>query len=160
MSVRLTVVGIQASHTRPYGSFPRLIARYVRDLGVISLEQAVSQASTAAANDVLAYDRGRIAVGLADVIVFDYEHTVDGRFSTSRCCLRRCKACHGQWAIGFAQLEIHRYFTWASYFADPAITKSRLHLMSLPTTKIMMLSVSPRLTRRCSNLCRSIAYPA
>jgi N-acyl-D-amino-acid deacylase len=67
-----------ASHPRAYGSFPRLIARYVRDLGIISLEQAVSQASAAAANDVLAYDRGRIAVGLAaDVIVFDYEHITD-----------------------------------------------------------------------------------
>ncbi len=67
-----------ASHPRAFGSFPRLLARYVRDLGVISLERAVSQASAAAANDVLAYDRGRIAVGLAaDVIVFDYENLVD-----------------------------------------------------------------------------------
>lgn len=67
-----------ASHPRAYGSFPRLIARYVRDLGAISLEQAISQASAAAANDVLAYDRGRIAVGLAaDVIMFDYEHLTD-----------------------------------------------------------------------------------
>ncbi len=67
-----------ASHPRAYGSFPRLLARYVRDLGVIALEQAVSQASAAAANDVLAYDRGRIATGLAaDIIVFDYENLSD-----------------------------------------------------------------------------------
>jgi N-acyl-D-amino-acid deacylase len=67
-----------ASHPRAFGSFPRLLARYVRDLGAISLERAVSQASAAAANDVLAYDRGRIAVGLAaDVIVFDYENLAD-----------------------------------------------------------------------------------
>lgn len=67
-----------ASHPRAFGSFPRLLSRYVRDLGVISLEQAVSQASAAAANDVLAYDRGRLAVGLAaDVIVFDYENLTD-----------------------------------------------------------------------------------
>ncbi len=67
-----------ASHPRAFGSFPRLIARYVRDLGAISLERAVSQASAAAANNILAYDRGRIAVGLAaDLVVFDYENMVD-----------------------------------------------------------------------------------
>jgi N-acyl-D-amino-acid deacylase len=67
-----------ASHPRAFGSFPRMLSRYVRDLGAISLERAVAQASAAAANDVLAYDRGRIAVGLAaDVIVFDYENLTD-----------------------------------------------------------------------------------
>jgi len=67
-----------ASHPRAYGSFPRLLSRYVRELGAISLERAVAQASAAAANNVLVYDRGRIAEGLAaDVIVFDYENTRD-----------------------------------------------------------------------------------
>ncbi|KAA5547116.1 serine hydrolase [Roseiconus nitratireducens] len=67
-----------ASHPRAYGSFPRLLSKYVRDLGAISLERAVAQASAAAANNVMAYDRGRIAVGqAADVIVFDYEHLTD-----------------------------------------------------------------------------------
>lgn len=67
-----------ASHPRAFGSFPRLISRYVRDLGAISLEQAVSQASACAANDVMAYDRGRISQGLAaDVIVFDYNELTD-----------------------------------------------------------------------------------
>jgi N-acyl-D-amino-acid deacylase len=66
------------SHPRAFGSFPRLLSRYVRDLGAISMERAVAQTSAAAANDVLAYDRGRIAVGLAaDVIVFDYEKLTD-----------------------------------------------------------------------------------
>jgi N-acyl-D-amino-acid deacylase len=67
-----------ASHPRAYGAFPRLLSRYVRELGAISLERAVAQASAAAANNVLVYDRGRIAEGLAaDVIVFDYENTRD-----------------------------------------------------------------------------------
>ncbi|MBI1348924.1 serine hydrolase [bacterium] len=67
-----------ASHPRAFGAFPRMLSRYVRNLGAISLERAVSQASAAAANDVLAYDRGRIAVGLAaDVIVFDYDQLTD-----------------------------------------------------------------------------------
>lgn len=67
-----------ASHPRAFGSFPRLLSHYVRDLGVISLEQAISQASAVACNDVLAYDRGRISIGLAaDIIVFDYDKLTD-----------------------------------------------------------------------------------
>ena len=67
-----------ASHPRAYGAFPRALSRYVRDLGAISLERAVAQASAAAANAIHARDRGRIAEGLAaDVIVFDYERLAD-----------------------------------------------------------------------------------
>ncbi|QEF98358.1 N-acyl-D-glutamate deacylase [Stieleria maiorica] len=67
-----------ASHPRAFGSFPRLLSRYVRDLGAISLERAIAQASAVAANDVLVRDRGRINVGLAaDLIVFDYEKLAD-----------------------------------------------------------------------------------
>ena len=62
-----------ASHPRGFGAFPRMLSRYVRDLGAISLEQAVAKASASAANKVMAYDRGRISEGMAaDVIVFDY----------------------------------------------------------------------------------------
>lgn len=61
-----------AIHPRGYGAFPRVFARYVRDLGVLSLEAAVQRASAVAANEVLAYDRGRLAPGLAaDIVVFD-----------------------------------------------------------------------------------------
>ncbi len=67
-----------ASHPRAAGSFPRLLSHYVRDLGAISLERVVAQASAVAANEVMAYDRGRIAVGLAaDIIVFDYGQLAD-----------------------------------------------------------------------------------
>jgi N-acyl-D-amino-acid deacylase len=67
-----------ASHPRAYGAFPRLFARYVREQGAISMERAVAQASALAANEVRAFDRGRIAVGLAaDLIVFDPEKFID-----------------------------------------------------------------------------------
>ena len=67
-----------ASHPRAYGSFPRLLSKYVRELGAMSLERAVAQASAAAANAVMAYDRGRISPGLAaDVIIFDYDQITD-----------------------------------------------------------------------------------
>ncbi len=67
-----------AAHPRSYGAFARMISRYVREWGVISLERAVAQASAVASNEVLAYDRGRIAVGqAADVIVFDFDRFTD-----------------------------------------------------------------------------------
>lgn len=67
-----------AAHPRAWGAFPRILSRYVRDLGAISLERAVSQASAVAANEIMAYDRGRIVVGLAaDVVVFDPAQIAD-----------------------------------------------------------------------------------
>ena len=67
-----------ASHPRSFGAFPRMLSRYVRDLGALSLERAVAQASASGCNNVLAYDRGRIAVGLAaDVIVYSYSEVAD-----------------------------------------------------------------------------------
>ncbi len=69
---------IIAAHPRAFGSFPRLFSRYVRELGAIPLERAVAQASAAAANNILARDRGRIAEGLAaDIVVFDYAALTD-----------------------------------------------------------------------------------
>ena len=67
-----------ASHPRAFGAFPRVISRFVLEQQTISLEGAISQASAAAANNILAFDRGRLTVGAAaDVIVFDYEKFVD-----------------------------------------------------------------------------------
>lgn len=67
-----------ASHPRAFGSFPRLLSRYVRGFGAISLPRAIAQASAGAANNVFALDRGRIAIGLAaDVIVFDEHELID-----------------------------------------------------------------------------------
>jgi N-acyl-D-aspartate/D-glutamate deacylase/CubicO group peptidase (beta-lactamase class C family) len=63
-----------ASHPRGYGSFPRILSKYVRDHGVISLEKAIAKMSSVAANQILVHDRGKLAEGLAaDVVIFDYE---------------------------------------------------------------------------------------
>jgi N-acyl-D-aspartate/D-glutamate deacylase len=61
-----------AVHPRGYGAFPRVLARYVREFGALSLEAAIFRMSAAAANEIMAYDRGRIAPGLAaDLVLFD-----------------------------------------------------------------------------------------
>ena len=70
--------GRTTSHPRAFGAFPRVISRYVRDQNVISLERMVSQASSAAARAVYAFDRGKIELGApADLIVFDKERIAD-----------------------------------------------------------------------------------
>ena len=70
--------GRTSSHPRAFGALPRVFSHYVRGRGVLSLERAVAQASAVATNEVMAFDRGRIAIGLAaDVIVFDPEELTD-----------------------------------------------------------------------------------
>jgi N-acyl-D-amino-acid deacylase len=67
-----------ASHPRGFGAFPRVLARYVKDFGALSLEGAIHRMSAVAANEVMAYDRGRLSPGLAaDIVVFDFNNIRD-----------------------------------------------------------------------------------
>ena len=59
-------------HPRLWGTFPRVIGRYARDLGLFSIEAAVRKMSGLPAEVFGLSDRGRIAVGCAaDLVVFD-----------------------------------------------------------------------------------------
>ncbi|UUO09159.1 serine hydrolase [Blastopirellula sp. J2-11] len=62
------------SHPRGKGAFPYLYSHFVREKKILTIEQFVAQASSAAAKNLLLEDRGRIQEGLAaDVIVFSPE---------------------------------------------------------------------------------------
>jgi N-acyl-D-amino-acid deacylase len=59
-------------HPRAYGNFARLLARYVRDEGLVPLEEAVRRLTSFPAETLGLADRGRLAPGhYADVVVFD-----------------------------------------------------------------------------------------
>lgn len=59
-------------HPRAYGSFARLLGRYVREEGVISLEEAVRRLTSLPAENLRLERRGRLAEGnYADIVVFD-----------------------------------------------------------------------------------------
>jgi N-acyl-D-amino-acid deacylase len=59
-------------HPRGLGSFPRVLARYVRERRALSLEQAIRKMTSLPASRVGLRDRGWIAAGLAaDIVVFD-----------------------------------------------------------------------------------------
>jgi N-acyl-D-aspartate/D-glutamate deacylase len=67
-----------AIHPRAYGTFPRVLAKYVREDKVLTLEDAVRRMSSAACNRLGLYDRGRIAVGMAaDLLLFDPDTVTD-----------------------------------------------------------------------------------
>lgn len=59
-------------HPRNFGTFPRVLGRYVREQGVISLEEAVRKMTSLPAATLGLDGRGTIAVGQwADLVLFD-----------------------------------------------------------------------------------------
>ena len=65
-------------HPRAYGSFPRLLGKYVREEKLLSLETAISKMTWVAARRVGLRDRGLIAPGMAaDITVFDPDTVID-----------------------------------------------------------------------------------
>jgi N-acyl-D-amino-acid deacylase len=61
-----------STHPRAYGSFARVLGKYVRDELVIPLEEAVRRLSALPAENLGLERRGRLAPGqYADVVVFD-----------------------------------------------------------------------------------------
>lgn len=59
-------------HPRAYGAFARVLGKYVRDEGVLSLEEAIRRMTSLPAENLKIRKRGRLAPGYyADVVVFD-----------------------------------------------------------------------------------------
>lgn len=71
------VLGQSGTHPRCYGTFPRILGRYVRDERTLSIEDAVRKMSFEAARQFNLTDRGVIQEGAwADLVIFD-EQTVN-----------------------------------------------------------------------------------
>jgi N-acyl-D-amino-acid deacylase len=68
-------------HPRAYGSFARVIGKYVRDEGIISLQEAVRRLTSFPAANLKIEKRGSLKAGyFADVVIFDPARVQD--FST------------------------------------------------------------------------------
>ena len=66
------------AHPRTYGTFARVLGKYVRDEGVLTLEDAVRKMSSAVATRLKIRDRGFLREGYyADLVVFDPETVAD-----------------------------------------------------------------------------------
>jgi N-acyl-D-amino-acid deacylase len=65
-------------HPRVYGTFPRIFRKYVREEGLLTLEDAVRKSTALAAQTSGLDDRGVLKAGLvADIVVFDPERIAD-----------------------------------------------------------------------------------
>ena len=65
-------------HPRYYGTFPRVLGRYVRELGVLTWEAAIYKMTGAPAARLGLKDRGILARGKkADIVVFDSQTIID-----------------------------------------------------------------------------------
>ena len=69
---RLVRPGEGHPHPRWYGTFPRVLGRYVRERHVLTLEEAVHKMTGMPAKRLGLRDRGQVAEGMyADLVVFD-----------------------------------------------------------------------------------------
>ncbi len=65
-------------HPRSYGTYPRILGRYVRERGVMGLEEAVRKISSAVALRLSLVDRGLLREGFfADVTIFNPDTIID-----------------------------------------------------------------------------------
>jgi len=65
-------------HPRLYGTFPRVLGRYVRDKGVLDLNEAIRRMTSLSCDRFGLVDRGRVIVGgYADLVLFDPDVIAD-----------------------------------------------------------------------------------
>src|SRR6267378_4220387 len=72
------ILGQEHPHPRAYGTFPRILRKYVREEKKLTLEEAIRKFSSLPAQRMRLTDRGVLKLGMwADVVVFDPETVRD-----------------------------------------------------------------------------------
>ncbi len=72
------ILGEEHAHPRAYGTFPRILRKYVREEKKLALEEAIRKFSALPAQRMRLTDRGVLKQGMwADVVVFDPETVRD-----------------------------------------------------------------------------------
>lgn len=72
------ILADEKPHPRAYGTFPRIVGKYVRDEKILPLEVAIQKMTSTAARRVGLRDRGLIREGyFADITVFDPARVAD-----------------------------------------------------------------------------------
>ncbi len=65
-------------HPRGYGAFPKILGRWVRESGVVALEEAIRKMTSLPAEKFGLENRGKVAEGMvADIVLFDPDRTID-----------------------------------------------------------------------------------
>ncbi len=74
----VTPFGKGVPHPRYYGTFPRVLGRYVRESGLLRLEDAVRKMTSLPAGRLGLWDRGLLRPGMkADIVVFNPDTVID-----------------------------------------------------------------------------------
>jgi len=72
------ILGRGKPHPRFYGTFPRILGRYVREEGVLTLQEAVRKMTSMPAQKLGLRDRGLLREGMvADIVIFDADEIID-----------------------------------------------------------------------------------
>lgn len=72
------ILGGKKPHPRVYGTYPRILGKYVRDQGVLSLEEAVRKMTSLPAEKLRLKTKGVIAENYdADITIFDPDTIID-----------------------------------------------------------------------------------
>ena len=114
-----------AEHPRAYGNFVRVLAKYVRDEKVISLQEAIRKLSALPAQNLSLQDRGRLRKGyFADVVVFDpatvqdhatYDHPHQLSTGVDEVWINGIEALHHGKATGAPSGRFVRGRAWTGY---------------------------------------------
>jgi N-acyl-D-aspartate/D-glutamate deacylase len=104
--------GVGAPHPRSYGTFARVLGRYVRERHTITLEDAVHKMSGLPAARLKMFDRGLLRPGMkADVVIFDAATVADkAEFEKPH-----------QYAVGFSDVIVNG----TPVIANGALTSER-----------------------------------
>ena len=108
----IPIFGQAVPHPRSYGTFARILGRYVRELEVLPLEQAVHKMSVLPAQRVGLLDRGLLRPGMkADLAIFDPATVRDtATYETPH-----------SYAVGFSHVIVNGEVV----FGEAAMTKAR-----------------------------------
>ena len=72
------VFGYGKPHPRYYGTYPRILGKYVREEGLLTLEDAIRRMTSFPAQKLGLLDRGLLREGVwADIVIFDPDKVID-----------------------------------------------------------------------------------
>ena len=72
------LLGLEHPHPRAYGTFPRILRKYVREDGAVTLPDAIRKFSALPASHLRLADRGVLKAGMwADIVVFNPDTITD-----------------------------------------------------------------------------------
>ncbi|MEE9464300.1 MAG: D-aminoacylase [Candidatus Neomarinimicrobiota bacterium] len=75
---KVEIPGVEVPHPRAYGTFPRVLGKYVRDSGIRSLPDAIRKMTSLPAQAMRFNERGILKTGKrADIVIFSFDEIQD-----------------------------------------------------------------------------------